>query len=227
MVVDSATCTVPFPAACAVAFSGGKDSALALDRLLRAEVSIPALVTLYDAATERVRFHGTPLAVMQAQADAIGLPLWAYPTTPATFEAVFQRALADLHDAGIRALAFGNIHLADVRGWYEERVYAAGLTHVEPLWGEVPAHLVNEVLQRGYRAVITCIEEARADPAWLGNELTVSLVQAMAAHAIDICGERGEYHTLVVAGPCFQAPLTIQLGAVHRTQGFQQIDIHL
>lgn len=227
MLAESDASPRQYPSACAVSFSGGKDSMLALDRLVRAGVSIPALVTLYDAATERVRFHGTSRAVMQAQAAALGLPLRAYPTTPATFEDVLLRALADLRVDGIRALAFGNIHLVDVRAWYEERVQAAGITHVEPLWGEPPAQLVHEVLQRGYRPIITCIEEARADPAWLGCELTPNLVQAMAARGIDICGERGEYHSLVVDGPCFHVPLAIRLGARQHAQGFQQIDILL
>jgi diphthine-ammonia ligase len=215
------------PKTCAVAFSGGKDSTLALDRLQRAGYAIQSLVTLYDGATERVRFHGTPLAVMQAQAAALGLPLRAYPTEPATFEAIFGAALDDLRAAAIPALAFGDIHLADVRAWYEERVTRAGLAHLEPLWGEDPARLADEVIQRGYRAIITCIEEARADPAWLGQELTPALLAAFAARGIDLCGERGEYHTLVVAGPAFRASLAVRMGTIHQENGFRQIDIHL
>ncbi len=213
--------------ACALAFSGGKDSMLALDRLQRAGYTITSLVTLYDGATGRVRFHGTPLAVMQAQAAALGLPLRAYPTEPATFEDVFLTALADLRAAGGSALAFGDIHLADVRAWYETRVIAAGLAHLEPLWGDAPADLAAEVIQRGYRAIITCIEEATADSAWLGRELTPDLLAAFAARGIDICGERGEYHTLVTDGPAFHAPLAVRPGAVHAANGFRQLDIHL
>src|SRR5260221_182113 len=94
----------------AVAFSGGKDSMLALDRALRAGLRITRLFTLYDEASARVRFHAVPVAVMRAQADALGLPISLYPTTPATFEQVFLQALGGLREEGIGGLIFGNIH---------------------------------------------------------------------------------------------------------------------
>jgi uncharacterized protein (TIGR00290 family) len=181
-------------------------------------------VTLYDAATDRIRFHGVPLTVMRAQAAALGLPIDLFATTPTTFEDVFIAALADLSARGIEGLIFGNIHLADVRGWYEERVRAAGLEHVEPLWGEDPTSLAREGLARGYHAIITCIEEARADPRWLGQPLTDALIEEFALRGIDPCGERGEYHTLVTDGPLFQAPLAVNLGAIHSEAGFRQLD---
>src|SRR5258708_16406927 len=106
--------------------SGGKDSMRALDRAVRAGAVQPTRLTLYDAASQRVRFHGVPLAVMRAQADALGLPARHYPTTPATFEAVFLAALAALRDDRVSRVIFRDIHLADVRAWYEERVRAAG-----------------------------------------------------------------------------------------------------
>ncbi len=211
----------------AVMFSGGKDSMLALDRAVRAGASQPTLLTLYDAASERVRFHGVPLAVMRAQADALGLPARHYPTTPATFEAVFLAALAALRDDGISGVIFGDIHLADVRAWYEERVRAAGLAHVEPLWGETPGALVREAVARGHRALITCVEEATADPAWLGGVIDGRLIAEFEQRGIDPCGERGEYHTLVTDGPLFQRPLAVTLGDTHAEGGFRQADVRL
>ncbi|HZC77643.1 MAG TPA: hypothetical protein VE258_07830 [Ktedonobacterales bacterium] len=211
----------------AVMFSGGKDSILALDRAVRAGAAAPTLLTLYDAASERVRFHGVPLAVMRAQAEALGLPVRHYPTTPATFEAAFLAALADLRADGISGVIFGDIHLADVRAWYEERVRAAGLAHIEPLWGEAPGALVREVAARGYRALITCVEEATADPAWLGRVSEEQLIAEFEQRGIDPCGERGEYHTLVTAGPLFQRPLAVTLGDVHAEGGFRQMDVRL
>src|SRR5579863_3050431 len=132
----------------AVSFSGGKDSMLALDRALRSGLRVARLVTLYDEASERVRFHGVPVAVMLAQAEALGLPISLYPTTPASFESVFLRVLHELRDEGVAGVIFGNIHLADVRAWYEEGVRAAGQEHIEPRWGEPPGELVREVIGR-------------------------------------------------------------------------------
>lgn len=219
----------------AVCSSGGKDSMLALDRAIRSGLRVTRLVTLYDEASERVRFHAVPVGVMRAQAEALALPLSLYPTTPATFEAVFLAALADLKAEGIGGLIFGNIHLADVRAWYEDRVRAAGLEHIEPLWGEAPGRLVRDVLARGYTAVLTCIEEAKTEPAWLGQPLTEQLVAAFERRGIDPCGEQGEYHTLVTNGPLFRTPLPVRFGAVHiagegHGQGmdrFRQLDVQL
>ncbi|MGZ3677721.1 MAG: Dph6-related ATP pyrophosphatase [Ktedonobacterales bacterium] len=217
----------------AVFFSGGKDSMLALDRALRDGLHVTRLLTLYDKASERIRFHAVPIAVMRAQAEALQLPILLYPTTPATFEQVFLSALQDLRAEGIGGVLFGNIHLADVRAWYEDRVRAAGLAHVEPLWGEEPSHLVREVVARGYTAILTCIEEATANPDWLGRPLSDELVGAFEARGIDPCGERGEYHTLVTDGPLFRTPLAVRWSGVHVDGDphmgglFRQLDIQL
>jgi diphthamide synthase (EF-2-diphthine--ammonia ligase) len=153
--------------------------------------------------------------------------LLSYPTTPEAFEAVFLQSLADLHQHGVSIILFGNIHLADVRAWYEERTIAAGLKHLEPLWGDAPGTLVRECIARGYRATITSIELARAKPAWLGATLTEALVEDFEVTGIDPCGERGEYHTFVSAGPLFARPLSIQLGDVVVQPGYQLVDIVL
>jgi diphthine-ammonia ligase len=210
---------------CALSFSGGKDSLLALDRAVRQGLSVDFLVTMYDESSQRVRFHGVPIALIQAQADALGIPLLSYPNAPETFEVVFLHSLQELRQHGITTMLFGNIHLADVRAWYEERTTAAGLIHGEPLWGESPNKLVREFLARGYGAMLTCIEEARANPAWLGIPLTEQLVQEFEQSGIDACGERGEYHTFVYAGPLFSYPLAIRLGERISQAGFQLIDI--
>lgn len=211
----------------AVFFSGGKDSMLALDRAIRAGYHTPLLVTLYDGPSDRVRFHGVPAAVMRTQAEALGLESLLRPTTPETFERVFLETLVELRARGIGDAIFGNIHLADVRAWYEERVRAAGLAHVELLWGEEPRALVEEVVVRGFRALITCIEDARGDSAWLGATIDGALIERFVARGIDPCGERGEYHTLVTAGPLFRYPLAVRSGATHGANGFTQLDLIL
>lgn len=210
---------------CALSFSGGKDSLLALDRAVRQGLTVDFLVTMYDEASQRVRFHGVPITLIQAQANALGIPLLSYPNAPETFEAVFLQSLQDIRQYGITTMLFGNIHLADVRAWYEERTTAAGLLHGEPLWGDAPSKLVREFLARGYAAILTCIEEARANPAWLGTPLTEQLVQAFEQSGIDACGEHGEYHTFGYAGPLFSSPLAFRLGERISQSGFQLIDI--
>jgi diphthine-ammonia ligase len=217
----------------ALCCSGGKDSVLALDRAIRAGLQVDRLLTLYDERSARVRFHGVPVAVMRAQAKALDLPTQLYPTTPATFEQVFVSALADLKAAGIHGLIFGDIHLQDVRAWYEQRVRSAGLAHLEPLWGEPSGRVAREVLVRGYTAILTCVETPKADPLWLGRPLSEDLISACEQRGLDPCGEYGEYHTLVTNSPLFSHPLAVRWGPIHVEEGapalqrFQQIDVQL
>ncbi len=215
------------PTSCALSFSGGKDSMLALDRAIRRGWPVRALLNLYDAASRRVRFHGVRQELIQAQADALGLTLLSYPTQPDTFEQVFLGALDDLRERGVDAIIFGDIHLADVRAWYEERTTAKGLAHLEPLWGEPVGLLAREVVQRGYQAILTSVELARARETWLGQPLSAALIAEFESAGIDACGERGEYHTFVSSGPLFHHPLPIRLGERVSMPGYALIDILL
>ncbi len=212
---------------CALSFSGGKDSILALDRAVRAGYRIEYLLTMYDAESQRVRFHNVPINLIQAQADALGIPLLHYGYTPASFESVFQQALGDLRQRDMTTIIFGDIHLVDVRGWYEERTTAAGLIHREPLWGDDPGQLVRECIARHYQATITCIELERAKPEWLGATLTEELVREFEQAGIDVCGERGEYHTFVIAGPLFSQEVPVKLGEEVTNGRFKVLDIAL
>ena len=215
------------PTSCALSFSGGKDSMLALDRAVRRGWRVDYLLNLYDAASQRVRFHGVRQELIQAQADALSITLLAYPTQPDTFEQVFLGALDDLCQRGADAIIFGNIHLADVRAWYEAHTTGKGLTHLEPLWGEPVGLLAREVVQRGYHAVLTSVELARARESWLGEPLSEALIQEFEEAGIDACGERGEYHTFVSSGPLFRAPLPVSLGERVSMPGYALIDVFL
>lgn len=213
------------PTSCALSFSGGKDSTLALDRAIRRGWPVRYLLNLYDAASQRVRFHGVRQELIQAQADALGIDLLSYPTQPDNFEQVFLGALDALRQRGVDAIIFGNIHLADVRSWYEERTTARGLTHLEPLWGEPVGLLAREVVQRGYHAILTSVELARASETWLGKPLSDALIAEFESAGIDACGERGEYHTFVSSGTLFRSSLPIRLGERVSMPGYALIDL--
>src|SRR6266542_3524743 len=164
----------------ALMWSGGKDSALALGRARRSGLDIGWLVNVYDRATERVRFHATPVEAIARQAVAAGVPLVRVPTAWETFDASLRNALTALAQEGCRGVVFGDIHLADVRAWYEERTRAAGIEHVEPLWGEEPAALLAEFVAIGGRAVVTCIETTKLDASWLGRVIDADFVRDIA-----------------------------------------------
>jgi uncharacterized protein (TIGR00290 family) len=206
--------------------SGGKDSTLALDRARRQGLDVRILANLYDGDTGRVRFHGVRAGLIAEQAGALGLTCVQAATRPDDFEAVFLRILADLKAHGCRGVVFGNIHLADVRAWYEERVRAAKLEHVEPLWGEPPIEVVYEVVERGYRALIVGVDLNRGAAHLLGRELDADIITTLGiAEGLDPAGERGEYHTFVHDGPAFSVPVSIRPGEVWEADGHRLLDL--
>ena len=206
----------------ALSWSGGKDSTLALDRARRAGLDVALLFNIYEGSTGRVRFHGVRRELIEAQADSLGLDLVMAHTHPADYETVFLGVLDELGARGIGGVVCGNIHLADIRAWYEERVTGRGLEYVEPLWGGGPADLVREFLDRGFRTRIASVDLARGRREWVGAELTPALAAAIAgAEDVDAAGERGEYHTFAFDGPLFRHPVA------HRVAGTVEMEGHL
>ena len=209
----------------ALMWSDGKDSALALDRAIRSGIVVDRLLSSYDSATGRVRFHSTRVEMLEAQAAAVGIDLHAIPTSWPEMEANLRHELSSLRDEGFSGVVLGDIHLADVRAWYEERVNAAGLNHVEPIWGESPQLLLKEFVSSGGRAVITCVELAKLDESWLGRVIDDRFASEIARTGVDACGENGEYHSFAFAGPVFRKPLSWTAGERRLDSGFAQLDL--
>ena len=208
-------------------WSGGKDSALALLRARARGIGVTRLLNIYDPATDRVRFHATRRELITAQADAIGLEIDQHGVAWDRYDTAFRDMLAGLKDSGFRGVVFGDIHLADVRAWYEDRVRAAGLEHVEPLWGDAPADLVAEFVAGGSRAVLTCVQVSKLDETWLGRIIDERFVRDIAALPVDPAGENGEYHSFTFAGPLFRAPIRWRPGARRDEGDFAQLDLEL
>jgi uncharacterized protein (TIGR00290 family) len=209
----------------ALMWSGGKDSALALDRASRAGIEIARLISFYDSVTRRVRFHSTRVEMLEAQAAALGIGLRAIPTSWPEMDANLRLELASLREEGFTGVVFGDIHLADVRAWYEDRVTGAGLEHVEPIWGESPDLLLGEFISSGGRAVITCVDLAKLDEGWLGRVIDELFASDIGRAGVDACGENGEYHSFAFAGPVFKKPVAWKAGERRLDSGFAQLDL--
>ena len=206
-------------------WSGGKDSALALQRASAGGLQVTRLINFFDTASGRVRFHATRADMIGAQALALGIQLRAIGTSWPAMEARLSEELATLREEGFAGVVLGDIHLADVRNWYETRVRAAGLEHVEPLWGEPPGQLVREFVESGGRAVITCVDLSRLDQSWLGRIIDEAFLDEIRGTGADPCGEDGEYHSFAFQGPVFARPVNWRAGESRSESGFCQLDV--
>lgn len=210
----------------ALSWSGGKDSTLALDRAVREGLDVCCLLNIYEGNTGRVRFHGVRRELIAAQADALGLELVQAHTHPDDYEAAFTKTLSTLAARGVHGVLFGNIHLADIRAWYEERTTARGFRHREPLWEADPAELLGEFVKRGYRARVVAINLELGREQWLGRELDRAFAAELKqVGGVDPAGEHGEYHTFVYDGPLFRQPVPLVEGDTFEREGHRILDV--
>ncbi len=197
-------------------WSGGKDSMLALHRALAAGMPVAALLAMLDEGGEHSRSHGLPPALLQAQADALGLPLVTARAGWADYEAVFTGQLRALAAQGFTHGLFGDIDLQPHRDWEEKVCAAAGLRAELPLWGEPRVALVDELFALGYRARVVCVDKRFLDASFCGREFDAAFVAGLPP-GVDACGENGEFHTFVFDGPRFAHPVP------HRVAGLREL----
>jgi uncharacterized protein (TIGR00290 family) len=215
-----------------VSWSSGKDSTLALERLLAdPRVRVTGLVTTVSPQFDRVSIHGVRRVIVRRQAELLTLPLTEVELPPspsnATYEAAFAAALAGLRNAqpGLETIAFGDLFLEEVREYRERLLARLGWTGLYPLWGEPTAALAEYFIDRGYRAVLTCVDTTQLDASFAGREFDRELLRELPA-GVDPCGERGEFHTCVYSGPLFREAIPLSRGErVLRDGRFQYCDL--
>lgn len=212
-----------------LAWSSGKDSAWALHLLRQSgEYEVAGLLTTFNEAFDRVAMHAVRRELVEAQAAAVGLPLWPvdipWPCTNEEYErrmaAVCMQALAE----GIEAIAFGDLYLEDVRACRERQLAPTGLTPLFPLWKIPTGELIREMITGGQRAVITCVDPRKLGREFAGREMDLALVDEL-PEGVDPCGENGEFHSFVFAGPGFSKPIKLRAGEVVERDGFVFADV--
>jgi uncharacterized protein (TIGR00290 family) len=205
---------------------GGKNATLALDRARRDNMDVAYLVSIYTGVPSRARFHGTPRVLIEQQARSLGLEPIAIDTAMSDLESAFDETLSALHDLGVQGVVFGDISLDSVRAWYEERVIAAGLEHIEPNWGDPSIEIAWEVVERGYQALVVSVNRGQRAAKFLGREFDADLVTEIGCtDAIDPSGERGEYHTFVFDGPAFNGPVGFAVGSAFDFEGNRLVEL--
>ena len=208
-------------------WSGGKDSCLALDRAVRAGARPVCLLTMFTEDGERSRSHGLSRQVLEAQAAAVGLPLLSRSATWDDYEAAMIDLLSEARSLGATAAVFGDIDIPRHRYWEEMVCERAGLAAQLPLWQEDRLALLGEWWRREFRARIAVVRDGVVDRAFLGCELDAEAAGRLASTGVDACGENGEFHTLVTAGPLFRRPIPLHLGEQVLRSGcwFQDVSV--
>ncbi|AKC86979.1 ATP-binding protein [Pseudoxanthomonas suwonensis] len=217
-----------------LAWSGGKDAAWTLHALRqRDDLEVVALLSTVTREYARASMQGVRVDVLRAQAAAAGLPLLQADIPAlcdnAAYDAAMSQALAEAAQRwpGLRTAAFGDLFLADIRTWREQRLAAAGWELLTPLFGADTAALAREMQAGGLRAHLCCVDTRQLDQGFAGRAFDAALLQALPAGA-DPCGENGEFHTCVWAGPMFAAPLELRRGdTVLRDDRFAYTDFSL
>ena len=217
-----------------LAWSGGKDCMMALDRLIAdPQWTIAGLLTTLDRSSDRVAMHDVRGYVLRAQAEALGFPLiemsidWPAPNVDYEAALASSLELARTQTPGLSHLAFGDLFLADLRAWREASLARIDWTPVFPLWN-MPTHdLANGFIARGHRALISIVDLEQLDGAFCGREFDRAFLADLPS-SVDPCGENGEFHTFCHDGPLFDRPLALETGETTTRSGrFRCIDLDL
>lgn len=192
------------------------------------EYEIAGLLTTINAKFDRVAMHGTRRTLLEAQAEAAGLPLRTiplpWPCSNEQYEAAMRKACAQAVADGIEVIAFGDLFLEDVRRYREEKLADTGLTPVFPIWGLPTDALVREMIASGLRARIVCVDPRKLPREFAGKDLDEGILNAMPAE-VDRCAERGEFHTAAYAGPMFRYAIPVESGEIVERDGFVFADV--
>jgi uncharacterized protein (TIGR00290 family) len=201
-----------------LSWSGGKDSALALQALRRdPSVRVTALLTTITTEYDRVSVHGVRRALLHEQAERIRLPLFEARLAPKSsneaYNAAFFAALAEVRrqQPSVAHIAFGDLFLQDVRDYREKQLEGTGWAPLFPIWGEETGALARRFIADGFDARLVCVDTTQLDESFAGRTFDAQLLADLPA-TCDPCGERGEFHTFVAGGPIFERPILYECG---------------
>jgi uncharacterized protein (TIGR00290 family) len=212
-----------------LAWSGGKDSALALWTLRERDGKSPAsLMTTVTAEYERISMHGVRRELLVRQAQLVGVPLVEVEIpvhcTDELYDERMAAAFATEEMSSVEEVAFGDLFLRDVRDYRESRLTAVGRRALFPVWGLDTADLARQFIALGFRAILVCIDPRVLDPGFAGRAFDESLLEDLPPE-VDPCGENGEFHTFVYDGPVFAGAVDCRRGDVVERGGFVFCDL--
>ncbi len=212
-----------------LSWSSGKDSAWSLQVLReQQELEVVGLLTTVNQQFDRVAMHAVRSELLRDQADAVGLPLLEvqipWPCSNDQYEAAMAAAMVEVEARGVTAMAFGDLFLADIREYREQKLSGTGIRPVFPLWGEPTAELARKMIDGGLQARLTCVDPRVMPRELAGRAYDAALLRELPA-GVDPCGERGEFHSFAHAGPMFRRPVAFEPGEVVERDGFVFADL--
>jgi uncharacterized protein (TIGR00290 family) len=214
-----------------ISWSSGKDSAFSLHEVLRGgEFEVVGALTTVTETFGRVSIHGVRQEILQAQCEAAGLPQRIvpipYPCPNAVYEARMGEAVAAAVQDGITHIIFGDLYLADIRAYREQKLAGTGITPVFPLWDRPTLPLAQAMMASGLEAYLATVDLKKLPAAFAGRKFDAQLLADL-PEGVDPCGENGEFHTCVVAGPMFTRRLAVATGERVERDGYAYCDLVL
>jgi uncharacterized protein (TIGR00290 family) len=212
-----------------LSWSSGKDSAWTL-HVLRNDpnVEVVGLLTTVNTTHGRVAMHSTRLTIVEAQARAVGLPLHViplpWPCSNEVYERAMRKAAEDAVKHGVTHIAFGDLFLEDIRAYRIKQLEGSGLEPLFPIWHELTEPLARRMIDTGVEAIITCVDPKKLSRSFAGRRFDHAFLDEL-PQGVDPCGENGEFHTCVLAGPMFREPLCASVGEVVERDGFYFADL--
>jgi len=202
---------------------------MALDVIRRDEdIDVVALLVTMNSAADRVAMHAVRRALVEAQAERLGLALHVIEIPSPCANEVYELQMSEAIDFaladGIEHFVFGDLFLEDVRSYREEKLAATTISPLFPLWGQPTNMLAQSIINLGVKAVVTCVDPSQISGSFAGRLFDESLLEDLPA-SVDPCGERGEFHTFVFDGPGFSRPIDIEVGEVVERDGFVFCDV--
>ena len=212
-----------------ISWSSGKDSAFALLEVRASGLAeVVGAITTVSEAYDRVAMHGVRSSLLDRQMVALSLPshrvMLPSPCSNEIYEARFGEACELLKSQGVRHIVFGDLYLEDVRAYRERQLAALGMSGIFPLWRRDTPELARAMLASGLVAHLTCVDPKRLDRSFAGRRFDGRLLDDL-PREVDPCGENGEFHTVVSAGPMFAAPIAVRVGEVVERDGFVFADV--
>ncbi|WP_185209360.1 diphthine--ammonia ligase [Chryseobacterium sp. C3] len=199
-------------------WSSGKDSALALYKILKEEkFEVTSLLTSINKEFQRISMHGVHVSLLEKQAESLGFPLikMELPKEPSMeeYREIIGRTMTEIQSQGITHSIFGDIFLEDLKKYREDQLRSIGMEGVFPLWKINTTDLIREFLDLGFKTIVTCVNETYLDKSFAGRIIDEDFIKDLPEN-VDVCGENGEFHTFTFNGPLFKNPVEFEIGEI-------------